>query len=210
LAIEGSGFELQADSILVSVGQEAGVEGFREILASEAGLLTVHPDSLQTSCPGVFAGGDVASGNRYVSHALADGRRAALSIAAYLGRDGVTPPRLYAPGETVQPEHTNLHYFSRAPRTERREVPTAERLADFREVSPVLSREEATAEADRCLSCGTCLQCDICLLFCPDLALRKDGEHAEGYYILEQFCKGCGLCAAECPRGVVRLTQEQR
>jgi Pyruvate/2-oxoacid:ferredoxin oxidoreductase delta subunit len=85
-----------------------------------------------------------------------------------------------------------------------------ERLSSSSEEVRVLASEAAAAEAGRCFSCGTCLSCDICALFCPDLAVRKDEGRAEGYYILEQYCKGCGLCAAECPRGVVRLVQENK
>jgi len=51
-----------------------------------------------------------------------------------------------------------------------------------------------------------CNRCELCLIFCPDMAIsrREDG----GFEIDMRYCKGCGLCAAECPRGAVTMTRE--
>jgi Pyruvate/2-oxoacid:ferredoxin oxidoreductase delta subunit len=55
------------------------------------------------------------------------------------------------------------------------------------------------------MTCGTCIECDNCFIFCPDTAVAKDADRETHYAILEQYCKGCGLCVAECPRGAVHL-----
>jgi Pyruvate/2-oxoacid:ferredoxin oxidoreductase delta subunit len=74
--------------------------------------------------------------------------------------------------------------------------------ADFSEQARDTSDEEAVLEAGRCLSCGTCNLCQNCVLACPDACCRLDEE--EGKIVIDLYhCKGCGICAYECPRGVL-------
>jgi 2-oxoacid:acceptor oxidoreductase delta subunit (pyruvate/2-ketoisovalerate family) len=75
--------------------------------------------------------------------------------------------------------------------------------------------DESTAlfEARRCLSCGNCFSCDNCFGVCPDNAVLKLDEAARetagrGYAIDYDFCKGCGICAAECPSGAIEMVPE--
>jgi Pyruvate/2-oxoacid:ferredoxin oxidoreductase delta subunit len=64
--------------------------------------------------------------------------------------------------------------------------------------------EGAVLEAGRCLSCGTCNLCQSCVLGCPDACCRLD--EAEGKIVIDLYhCKGCGICAYECPRGVLTM-----
>lgn len=211
LPIPGTGFELAADSLLVSVGQEAVLRGFESLAAAPGSVLQVDEETLATSQAGVFAGGDVSnSHDRFVSHALGDGDSGALAIAAYLGDPEVRLPRRYGAEEVVGPKQVNLYYFPISPRQEREHLEASDRLRDFREAARPLSVQQARDESGRCLSCGTCLECDNCFLFCPDMAVEKKSGREVAYSVLEQYCKGCGLCVAECPRGVVRLTQEQK
>ena len=59
-------------------------------------------------------------------------------------------------------------------------------------------------EACRCFSCGTCSQCGICWVFCPDLAIEcRSGK----FEILLDYCKGCGICVTECPAGVLEMEE---
>ena len=72
---------------------------------------------------------------------------------------------------------------------------------------PELDIEDALGEATRCFSCGTCVSCDNCVVVCPDLAVeRVDG----GYRVLDDYCKGCGLCVKECPTGSMDMVEEAR
>ena len=82
-------------------------------------------------------------------------------------------------------------------------------LATFDEV--VLGHDESTAllEARRCLSCGNCFSCDNCYGVCPDNAVIKLGEPGEKYLIDLDYCKGCGICVAECPSGAIQMFPEQ-
>ena len=62
----------------------------------------------------------------------------------------------------------------------------------------------AGIEAHRCFNCGVCTGCDNCLVFCPDVAIRKN-RSPDAYAVLDQYCKGCGICARECPRHVITM-----
>jgi Pyruvate/2-oxoacid:ferredoxin oxidoreductase delta subunit len=62
-------------------------------------------------------------------------------------------------------------------------------------------------EAGRCFSCGTCIHCDNCLVYCPDLAIVHAGG---GYAVLTDYCKGCGVCVRECPTGSMTMREEMR
>ena len=70
-----------------------------------------------------------------------------------------------------------------------------------------LDLEQALAETERCFSCGTCIQCDNCVNYCPDLAVKRDGG---GYVVLTDYCKGCGICVRECPTGSMKMIEEAR
>jgi Pyruvate/2-oxoacid:ferredoxin oxidoreductase delta subunit len=84
-----------------------------------------------------------------------------------------------------------------------------DRIENFKETKIKINVEQALLEANRCFSCGHCLKCDNCFYFCPDMAVTKNLAK-EDYEILEQYCKGCGLCVEECPRGVLALKEEIR
>ena len=64
--------------------------------------------------------------------------------------------------------------------------------------------EQVLQEAERCLSCGTCNRCLQCVLFCPDASIRLD-ENETAVTVDLDHCKGCGICAYECPRGVITM-----
>jgi Pyruvate/2-oxoacid:ferredoxin oxidoreductase delta subunit len=67
-------------------------------------------------------------------------------------------------------------------------------------------RERALQEAERCLSCGTCNLCLECVSFCPDASIRLD-EHETAVVVDLDHCKGCGICAYECARGVITMEE---
>ena len=78
--------------------------------------------------------------------------------------------------------------------------------------NPEIGRAAAMAEAQRCLSCGNCLACDNCWTFCPDNAVIKTAELARdgSHYLFDlDYCKGCGLCAHECPTGYIQMLPEE-
>ncbi|MCA9476241.1 MAG: 4Fe-4S binding protein, partial [Nitrospira sp.] len=83
------------------------------------------------------------------------------------------------------------------------------RQSGFEEILGGLDEQSALLEARRCLSCGNCFECDTCYGVCPDNAILKLGP-GQGYSVNEDFCKGCGLCAEECPCGAIDMVKEIR
>lgn len=205
-AIPDSGFALAADAIVTSIGQDPDLgvwgEGF-----SRAGAL-LHTDAAQaTSQRGVWAGGDLASMSRFVTEAVGMGKRAAAAIDAALSHTQAQPGR-YDAGEPLVPLKAIAAYYH--PKKERAEaalLDAAERLAQDAEVQLGLEIEQALAETQRCFSCGTCINCDNCVVYCPDMAVKPVGR---GYTVLTDYCKGCGVCVRECPTGSMKMQEERR
>jgi Pyruvate/2-oxoacid:ferredoxin oxidoreductase delta subunit len=66
--------------------------------------------------------------------------------------------------------------------------------------------ERILREAGRCLGCGTCNLCLQCVSSCPDACIGLD-DCQTGVTVDLDFCKGCGICAYECPRGVITMEE---
>jgi NADPH-dependent glutamate synthase beta subunit-like oxidoreductase len=199
--------DLEADSLILALGQETdlslldGVPG----LVVEDGVVAVD-GHLMTGCPGVFAGGDMVPFERSVTVAVGHGKRAARHIDSWLS--GLAPDPVSRPG-LAGFETLNTWYYSDAPRAHRPVLEQARRASTFDEV--VLGHDETTAllEARRCLSCGNCFECDNCYGVCPDNAVVKLDEPGARYLIDLDYCKGCGICVAECPSGAIQMFPEQ-
>lgn len=108
--------------------------------------------------------------------------------------------------EVAGPDLMNMEHFAHVRRHEDRHLPVAA-LTGFDEVNLGLELDAALEEAQRCLNCGVCNQCELCLIFCSDVAItrRADGS---GFDIDLEYCKGCGVCAEECPRGAIVMERE--
>jgi 2-oxoacid:acceptor oxidoreductase delta subunit (pyruvate/2-ketoisovalerate family) len=198
--------ELDADSVVLALGQEAelslldGVEG----VTIEDGVVQVGP-GLMTGHPGIFAGGDMTPADRTVTVAIGHGKNAARSIDAWL--------RGFAPAAAGQrqvatADRLNTWYYSDAPPTVRPQLEMARRIGTFDEVTGGLDEHTAQFEARRCLSCGNCFECDNCYGVCPDNAVIKLGP-GHRYQIDLDYCKGCGICASECPCGAIEMRPER-
>ena len=83
----------------------------------------------------------------------------------------------------------------------------ARRESTFDEVVKGLDENNALFEARRCLSCGNCFECDNCYGVCPDNAVIKLGA-GKRFQFNYDYCKGCGMCAAECPCGAIEMVAE--
>jgi len=82
------------------------------------------------------------------------------------------------------------------------------RRTTFEEVVSGLDESNALFEARRCLSCGNCFECDNCYGICPDNAITKLGP-GERFEFKYDYCKGCAMCATECPCGAIKMVLEQ-
>ena len=197
--------KLDADTVILAVGQDSDTTLVSTIdnIQVEGGEIVVDEQGM-TGAQGVFAGGDVVPGMKTVTDAIGMGKRAATAIAAFLGHaDPAVPNR-----EAATYERLNTWYFSDAPRSVRPTLETARRTTTFDEVVLPLDAKTALFEARRCMSCGNCFQCDNCYGMCPDNAIIKDPSSGHGYKIDLEYCKGCGICAEECPCGAIDMIPE--
>lgn len=203
VAFEGTETVLHVDHVIPAIGQEVDPAGFEALV--ERGRIPVDPwwGRVQGQTH-LFAGGDARGDHGSVSEAVGDGRRAALGILAVLAGESLEPP---TPPEPVPFSDLNLHYFEPAPAAREPVLPPQERRG-LEEVEGGLDLHGVRHEAHRCLSCGECLACDNCWTLCPDQAVLKTRERAAdgSHYVFDyDYCKGCGICARECPTGYIRM-----
>jgi 2-oxoacid:acceptor oxidoreductase delta subunit (pyruvate/2-ketoisovalerate family) len=198
--------ELDADSVVLALGQQADlalVQDLPDVTVAD-GVVQVDA-AMMTGRPGLFAGGDMVPGERTVTVAVGHGKQAARNVDAWLR--GATYQHPDRP-ELASYDRLNTWYYADAPATLRPQLDVARRITTFDEVTQGLTAENALFEARRCMSCGNCLECDNCFGVCPDNAIVKLGP-GKGYQIDLDFCKGCGLCAAECPSGAITMLRER-
>ena len=197
--------KLEADSVVLALGQDVdlslldGVPG----LVVKDGVVQVSPN-MMTGATGIFAGGDMVPSERTVTVAVGHGKKAARHIDAWLrGATYVPAPK----HELAEFKNLNTWYYSDAHKTVRPMLDIIRRQTSFDEVQGGLDESNALFEARRCLSCGNCFECDNCYGVCPDNAVVKlgPGKRFEFQY---DYCKGCGLCVAECPCGAIKMVAE--
>jgi formate dehydrogenase beta subunit len=194
---------LEADSLILALGQDADtgfLKNLPDIAFKPDGTVIVGPD-MMTGCPGIFAGGDMVPGERSVTVAIGHGKKAARYIDAWLlGRH-------YQPADKhplISYEHLHRWYETHAPQSEQAELTPEQRTAGFDEVKAGLTEKEARFEAQRCLSCGNCFECDGCFGACPERAIIKLGA-GKGYEFNYNQCTGCAECYEQCPCHAIEM-----
>ncbi|HMT31556.1 MAG: NAD(P)-binding protein [Actinomycetales bacterium] len=213
MALDETGFpqptgefeELEADSLVLALGQEADLTFLEDVEGIEIndGVVTVDR-SMMTGRKGVFAGGDMVPAERTVTVAVGHGKKAARHIDAYL-RGTAYQPAAKHPVATF--DKLTTWYYADAPHQQRPHLEGARRASTFDEVVSGLDERTAKFEARRCMSCGNCFACDNCFGVCPDNAVKKTGI-GKGYEIDYDYCKGCGVCVQECPCGSIEMVPE--
>ena len=197
---------LETDSLVLALGQDVdlslldGVPG----LEIKDGVVQVA-SNMMTGFAGIFAGGDMVPSERTVTVAVGHGKKAARHIDAWL-RGAV-----YAPAEKhelASIDKLNDWYYADAPKTVRPKLEAARRQNTLEEVQGGLDETNALYEARRCLSCGNCFECDNCYGVCPDNAVIKLGP-GRRFRFNYDYCKGCGVCAQECPCGAIAMVPEE-
>ena len=230
---------MEADSVILAIGQTPELSFLRgddRIGLTPRGTVKVDPDTMETTAPGVFAGGDAAFGPRIIIDAVANGKRAAYSIDRYVR--GVSLRECLE----VTVEELNPESFRRDPHYDRiaRQSPPlepSERRIGPTEVEKVYDEETARDQALRCLDCYVhtiydpqlCVLCGRCTSICPTRCITfVDGDlissgHAPTRSFLEHQAPGektalikdddacirCGLCAQVCPTNAMTLERFQ-
>ncbi len=198
---------IAGDMLVLALGQSVDLTPLRAVPGvrfTADGSVEVGPD-LMTGHPGLFCGGDMVPAERTITVAVGHGKKAARHVDAWLRGEGYAAPA--KPG-LASAERLNTWYYSDAERVVQPQLEMARRQGTFEEVHGGLDEATALFEARRCLSCGTCVECDNCFGVCPDNAVIKLGP-GRRFRIDLDFCKGCGLCAKECPCGAIDMIPEE-
>lgn len=213
MQLDSSGFpqptgefeSIAADSLILAIGQEVDMRFLDRVEGIEIvdGVVKVN-SQMMTGHPGLFAGGDMVPAERTVTTAVGHGKKAARYIDAYLRGATYVP----APKHDVATfGKLNTWYYSDAPQTVQSTLDAIRRQSGFFEVVRGLDETNALFEARRCLSCGNCFECDNCYGVCPDNAVIKLGR-GNRFTFNYDYCKGCGICATECPCGAIEMVPE--
>lgn len=172
------GDSLPADVVIVAIGEVPDTSWLPENLTRVKNHWLVVDEIGRTRDPRVFAVGDVVKPG-LLTEAIGAGRIAALALHADVMGEPFELPRKQA----IPQEKLNLIYFT--PRVS--QCPT-----------------DPLSEGERCISCGTCRDCNICAAICGQNAISRY-EHPNGafeFQVADEHCIGCGFCAAACPSGI--------
>ncbi len=197
---------LEADSLILALGQDTDTAFLRAVPGIEFehdGTVIVGPD-MMTGAQGVFAGGDMVPSERTVTVAVGHGKKAARCIDGFLRAEPYQPLPKHP---VVGYERLHVWYKSHAPRREQAHLPAELATRDFAEIVAGLTAEEAVFEAERCLSCGNCFECDGCYAACPEDAVIKLGK-GKRYRFDYEACTGCAVCYEQCPCYAIEMVSE--
>ena len=228
----------EADSVILAIGQQADLSFIKPsdgVELTPAKFIKIDKETLATTAPGIFAGGDVAFGPRNIIDAVANGKRAALSIDEFLRHK---KPEIYY---NLSIEKIPTRRFTRHEDYEQHErvaPPTIEldRRTGISEVESTYTEEQARTQAERCLACHVqtiydaekCVMCNRCVDVCPEYCLKLvpladlDIDETTKSKLLEQYnldpfqpasamlkdddtCIRCGLCATRCPTDAMTM-----
>jgi NADPH-dependent glutamate synthase beta subunit-like oxidoreductase len=228
---------LEADGCILAIGQKADLSFLAPedgIALTPAGTIRVDPQTLATSAPGVFAGGDVAFGPRNLIEAVANGKRAARSIHVYLSP---LEARVEVTLDIEKLPTTHYRMMAGFERIDREAAPTLDvgRRTGIAEVETGYDAETARRQAARCLVCHVqtiydpekCVLCNRCVDVCPEyclaivpfedldldeatreaLAARAEagGLPLAAMVKDDERCIRCGLCAIRCPTDAITM-----
>jgi NADPH-dependent glutamate synthase beta subunit-like oxidoreductase len=198
------------DNVIIAVGQKAKLDWLPAEFKTERGTIKIDQFG-RIGNTNFFAAGDVVqlgSGQPLmVVNAVGDGKRVAFNLDKVL-RDIPIEPRTVPIDVIVDLNRMNMTYFPHFPRVKQAMLTPVARRSTQQEVILAYSEEQASEEASRCFSCGTCNACDNCYLVCPEPCIVRSVRSNGLYKILVDYCKGCRVCIEECPTGCLEGVPE--
>ena len=225
--VKGKDRFLDADLAIIAIGQIPDTSVFFESIVDKDSSRVFVDELGSTPLFGFYAGGDVIRQRPAVAYAILSGKRAALSI--HLEVNGYEPNRVMTSlklgkgpslsisafvdnrgvdfGKVVGFSELNTLPYRKVEPHHGITLPPEARKTNFREVNRGLEKDAAIDEAGRCFYCGTCIECDLCFLLCPDISIIKEGQRL--YSVNKDYCKGCSICAITCPRHVIEMEDGQ-
>ena len=181
--ISGSEFLVEADAFVDAHTRAVDTRGWSKGLAlpmTEAGTVAIDPESGSAGPRGVFAAGDLVAGPRSVVEAIASGQKAAYGAHRFLSGETVVNPFDLAIDDAIAGREYALEVApeTKAARAPMPLEPVKERARDFSEVETGYADQVARREAQRCLRCGPCTECAVCVDICEkkDFRIRVDDE----------------------------------
>ena len=168
--VEGSEHIVDTDVVIESIGLYPTTSSFRgELEINQDGTVKVNNETLQTSVPFIFAGGDAATGPSTIIDAVGQGKRGAFYIDRFLQgeemKDAEFDTRLSSVNKDEVIKRNKI--TSATPPLEKKERPVSERIKDFDECELTFTEEEICYSASRCMDCGNCRECHLCVEACP-------------------------------------------
>jgi NADPH-dependent glutamate synthase beta subunit-like oxidoreductase len=227
--VTGTESVIPCDSVILAIGQAPDLSWLRSddgVEVTARGTIGVDRETLATSSPGVYSGGDVAFGPRNLIDAIADGRRAAASIHRRLSGERVSAVPVSRVGRTIPLQVINrpILEYDAVPRLE---VPAvaSERRIGVPEIELGYTAEQARTEAARCLQCflnisldvDLCILCGGCVDICPEHCIRivpmeeitgvvhAETAPASALILQEDRCIRCALCIERCPTDALSM-----
>ncbi len=160
-----------------------------------------------TGHAGIFAGGDMLPGeNRSATIAIGHGKKAARTINSFLEKETYTKPEKHP---TASYKKLHMWYKTEAPQKEQNKLTPEIAVKNFDEITAGLDEAAAKFEAQRCLSCGNCFECDGCFGACPEDAIIKLGKGNRYLFNLDA-CTGCAVCYEQCPCHAIEMIPEPK
>lgn len=198
---------IDADVLIIANRQEidsAFLTKVEKIICNEDGTVQIDAQRM-TGHQGIFAGGDMLPGeNRSATTAIGHGKKAAKYINAYLLQQPYIRPEKHP---TAGYRKLHMWYQTEAPQKAQEKLQPTIAIKSFDEIIAGLDEPAAKFEAQRCLSCGNCFECDGCFGACPEDAIIKLGK-GNRYKYNYDACTGCAVCFEQCPCHAIEMIAE--